>query len=402
MAIEITALIAISLLVCGIIFLMQRIKVNSLEQSLNSANTLLNEKDEVITQIKASEQRIDTERKEALSRIQPLESEVADLRADKKHSDSVLNEEKRRNNEEVVNLKARINSLETKRSENEAQLVRYEENEKSRRDECDKKLNQLDDQIQHYKDKKKKLHEEQEEKIEASFLAQQELWKKHEELVELKVRELCQKHQAEYVDKDRFPHRGKPDNLIKICDELVVFDSKAPGKNNSDNFFNHIKKQAESAEKYAKYDGVRKEIYFVIPTGMMNSLNQSYFQFPKYNVTVINIDALDPIIRELKKIENYAFTEEFDPEDRDKIVSIIGRLSKNLKRHVEINNDLTKKDLHLISEIDLLPENFLAETKKIEKVTKVNPTSDRGKDIDVNALIKNHKEIQSKYDSINI
>ena len=52
-----------------------------------------------------------------------------------------------------------------------------------------------------------------------------ETWSKHQENAKSAIKNICNKHTIEYIEK--VPFKGEPDNTIRICDEFVVFDAKS-------------------------------------------------------------------------------------------------------------------------------------------------------------------------------
>jgi predicted nucleotidyltransferase len=84
--------------------------------------------------------------------------------------------------------------------------------------------------------------------------------------VENNLKAICKKNVIEYIDKEKLPFKGKPDNTIKINDEFVIFDAKSPERDELNNFGKYIKIQTESVKKYIKEPGVKKDIYLVVPS----------------------------------------------------------------------------------------------------------------------------------------
>ena len=119
--------------------------------------------------------------------------------------------------------------------------------------------------------------------------------------MEEKIRKICQESLIEYVDKENVPFKGKPDNAIKICDEFVIFDAKSPGSDDLSNFPAYIKQQTESVKKYIKEEGVKKDIFLVIPTNTVDVVSKFSFNMADYNVYVVTEDALEPIIMSLNQ-----------------------------------------------------------------------------------------------------
>ena len=67
-----------------------------------------------------------------------------------------------------------------------------------------------------------------------------------------------------------------------------------------------------------------------------------------YNVFVITIDSLEPIILSLKKIEEYEFAEQLSPEERDNICRIIGKFAHTTKRKIQVDQFFTNQFIELL------------------------------------------------------
>ena len=70
---------------------------------------------------------------------------------------------------------------------------------------------------------------------------------------------------------------------------------------------------------------MRREIFLVVPTNTHDVVEQFEYKLSDYTVYVISIDALEPIILSLRKIEDYEFAEQLSPEERENICRVIGK-----------------------------------------------------------------------------
>lgn len=201
-------------------------------------------------------------------------------------------------------------------------------------------------------------------------------WNNHEGNVKSIIKNISNKHIIEYIEK--FPFKGDPDNTLKICDEFVIFDAKSPGADDLTNFPNYLKDQAEKAKKYAKQEGVKKDIFFVVPTNTLEKLTQFVFNLGDYDVFIISIDSVEQIILSLKKIESYEFAEMLSPEERDNICRVLGRFAHLTKRRIQIDSFFAKQFIELAykSEADL-PKEFFNKVIEFEKSEKLNPPVER-------------------------
>lgn len=204
-----------------------------------------------------------------------------------------------------------------------------------------------------------------------------ETWSNHEENVKARIKAICMRHAIDYVEK--VPFRGNPDNTLRIKDEFIVFDAKSPYGDDLTNFPNYLKSQVEHAIKYVREEDVRKEVFLVVPTNTLDSLNHQFeHKLADYTVYVISLDALEPVILALKKIEEYEFADQLSPEERENICRVIGKFVHLSKRRIQIDGFFAKQFFELVyrSEADL-PKELLDKVVEFEKSEKLNPPIER-------------------------
>ncbi|HET7898306.1 MAG TPA: hypothetical protein VFL47_11560, partial [Flavisolibacter sp.] len=239
-------------------------------------------------------------------------------------------------NMEVSTLRERI--LNTQK---ELQLAREEVIERKKEDEF--RQQRYSEEIASLQDIKQQILEERAREVQqrheeeiARLTALKETWATHQSDVQGKMKLICQKHTLQYIDKA--PFRGEPDNTLQICDEYVVFDAKSPAGEDLKNFPQYLKLQAEAARKYAKLEGVKKDIFLVIPTNTLYAVNQFVYNMADYDVFIVSVDVLEPLILSLSKLEDYEFAEQLSPEDRENICRIIGKFAHLSKRRIQIDS----------------------------------------------------------------
>jgi len=284
--------------------------------------------------------------------------------------------------------------------EKERELAAFKESEISRQQQYEHKITELNSLKQQIDDDRRRIQKEREQEIENHYNQMKELWKDHEKQVELILRNICTRHQIEYIDKEKVPFRGKPDNSIKICDEYIIFDAKSPASDDLDNFPLYLKNQAESVKKYIKENNVHKQIFLVIPSNTLHKINQFFYNMAEYDVFIITIDSLEPILLALKKIEDYEFAEQLSPEERDNICRIIGKFAHATKRRMQIDSYFCSEFINILNNCYSLPEDIKKKTVEFEKADKMNPPLEkRAKEISIQKLEKeitrNKKEIEA-------
>ena len=237
-------------------------------------------------------------------------------------------------------------------------------------------------------------HKARQEELERKQQRLRQTWQTHQENARNKIRQIAEKHTVTVVDK--FPLKGEPDNVLLICEQYVVLDAKSPGGEDLANFGTYLKTQAEAAGKYTKQEGVFGQLYFVVPSNTLESLPQTVFRFVDYTVYVIPVEALEPVILSLMKVDEYLNVKEISPEDRRNIFVILGRFAHLTKRRLQVDQFFANESLSLATETEnRLPEEMRREVAEIEKSVRLNPPQERTtKEIGLNALSTQHKKIE--------
>ena len=223
-----------------------------------------------------------------------------------------------------------------------------------------------------------------------------ETWLNHETNVQNRIKVICSKHGVDYIDK--VPFKGSPDNTLKINDEYIIFDAKSPANDDLSNFPSYIKNQAESVKKYVNEEGVRREVFLVIPTNTLERIEQFEYRLADYSVYVISHDSLEPIILALRRIEDYEFAEQLSPEERENICRVIGKFIHLSKRRIQIDGFFAKQFFELVyrSEAEL-PKDILDIVVEFEKSEKLNPPIEkRAKQISLKELELDNNKLKSE------
>ena len=237
-------------------------------------------------------------------------------------------------------------------------------------------------------------HQARQEELERKQQRLRQTWQTHQENARNKIRQIAEKHSVPVVDK--FPLKGEPDNVLLICEQYVVLDAKSPGGEDLANFGTYLKTQAEAAVKYTKQEGVFGQLYFVVPSNTLESLPQTVFRFVDYTVYVIPVEALEPVILSLVKVDEYLNVKEISPEDRRNIFVILGRFAHLTKRRLQVDQFFANESLSLAAETEnRLPEEMRKEVAEIEKSVRLNPPQERTtKEIGLGTLSTQHKKIE--------
>lgn len=299
-------------------------------------------------------------------------------------------------NTELSTLKERLlncqRDLQMAREEN-IQLKKEEEFRQQKYSEEIVSLQEIKQQL--VEERAKEVQQRHEEEL-ARLVALKETWAYHQADVQGKIKAICQKHTLTYVDKA--PFRGEPDNTLLICDEHVIFDAKSPAGEELKNFPLYLRAQAEAAKKYAKIEGVKKDVFLVVPTNTLAIINQFVYNLADYDVYVVSVDVLEPLILSLCRIEDYEFAKQLSPEERENICRIIGKFAHLSKRRIQVDSFFARQFIELAYKCEnSLPEDIHAKVLEFEKSEKLNPPQEkRAKAIPTKELETEHLKIETE------
>lgn len=321
-----------------------------------------------------------------------------------------LNKDLEHRKEKIMELQNSIKLLESKKdsvsSENielEKQLIAYKKLEEKKQEEYDSKVERLNTLRDQMEEDRLRIKEEREAEIAERFERMKQTWRLHESNVEQYVKGICKRHSVEYLDKDKLPFEGKPDNTIQIANQYIIFDAKSPQGEDLTNFPKYVQSETEKLKKYAKIPDVKKDLFLIVPTNTIEHIKQLFYNMSEYYVHVITIDSVEPVILTLKKIEEYEFAEQLSPEDRDNICRIIGRFAHATKRRIQVDQYFTDEFIDILTKTSHLPEEILEQAVKFESSGKLNPPMERrSKKIELKKLEKDKNRQKRDAEAKNI
>ncbi len=277
---------------------------------------------------------------------------------------------------DLGNLSNKLEYLNNRITELNSKVSRFESIEEERKADYEKKISQLN-QVKNDLDAERiRLNDERVREKEEEFTRMKKQWSEHQNVVQQRIKMLCQTHLIKYIEQ--VPFRGNPDNTIEIFDEFIIFDAKCPANDDLTNFPKYIRAQTENIKKYAKQDSIKKEIFLVIPANTISTISQLTYNMGDYNVYVITTDSLEPIMLSLKKIEEYEFAEQLSPDERDNICRVIGKFAHTTKRKIQIDQFFANQFIELLVKCkNDLPEDILKTVIEFEKAEKLNPPPEK-------------------------
>jgi hypothetical protein len=276
----------------------------------------------------------------------------------------------------ISNLESDLRRINSEKSDLMTRVTRFEQTEQSRLEEFQKNVSGVNAVRTGLENDRQKINDEKIREKEVAFERLKQTWRNHEENVKNTIKNICQTQLIEYV-KD-VPFKGKPDNTINIAGEYLIFDAKSPASDDLENFPKYLKLQTESVNKYIRQENVRSDIFLVVPSSTVEVIKQFSYRMADYNVYIVTIDALEPIILSLKKIEDYEFAEQLTPDERENICRIIGKFAHTAKRKIMIDYFFSFQFLDIISKCNIsLPEDIYKSVVEFEKAEKLNPPQEK-------------------------
>ena len=306
------------------------------------------------------------------------------------------------NQNEITRLQGKIEGISHEAAKLKEEIAGLKESEVSLAKQYDNKMATLD-RIQNRIEGERKQEEEQRHLLEMQRVTSlKKYWAIHQESVKEIIKGICQKHVIDYVEKP--PFKGNPDNTIKICDEFVVFDAKSPGTEDLKVFYKYIKKQAEDMKKYAKQESVKRDVFLVVPSNTVDAIEQFSFNMGDYNVYVVTVDSLEPLILALRKVEEYEFAEELTPEERENVCRIIGKFAHTAKRRIQIDHFFQRQFLEVLIKCESdVPSDMLEKAVDFERAEKLNPPQERrSKLLPSKELVKETEKIRREAEAIDV
>ena len=320
-----------------------------------------------------------------------------------KHELDNINKGKEELIEEKRKLNIQMDNLKEKEKEQSNKLTGFETTKEQRQKDYEKNMEKLLKLEENFQRKEEKLEDTQEQERQDNFEMMKKQWRIHEDLVEQIVRKISSKYTISYLSKTDVPFKGSPDNCIQIAGEYIIFDAKSPKDDNLDNFPKYIKAQAEQAKKYIKEKDVKKDIFLVIPSNTVNEIKQFSYNMVDYSVYIVTIDALEPIILSLQKIEDYEFTDQLSPEERQHICRIIGKFAHTSKRRIQVDHFFAKEYIDILSKCYDLPKEILDGAVEAEKSGMLNPPMEkRAKQISEDKIKEDSERIKREAEAKNI
>ncbi len=289
---------------------------------------------------------------------------------------SDLNSQMQKQEARLMSLENDLSRQNREKSDLSAKIARFEQADQGKTDEFLRNISAVKAIQKGLEEERNRLNEERIREKEEYFEKMRLTWRNHENTVKAAIKNICKTHLIEYVEN--VPFRGNPDNTVMIAGEYVIFDAKSPAGDDLENFPRYLRVQTESVKKYTRQENVKNDIFLVVPANTLDVVSQYSFNMGDYNVYIISVDSLEPIILSLRKIEDYEFAGQLTPEERENICRIIGKFSHTAKRKIQVDNFFSFQFLEIMSKAGIdLPADILKSVVGFEKAEKLNPPQEK-------------------------
>ena len=294
--------------------------------------------------------------------------------------------------------------LQDKNEEFMATIQKWESWESGLAEKYKRKTDQLSDALASVDKNEKNKLEKENEKFNTKKLEDERTWQNWEATVENRIRLICDDNTLKYISQEDYPSSKKPDNSIEIANQFIIFDAKSPKSHDKLHAFKTT--ITLSINKMDKYSGdktldVSKDMYLVLPQVAIDIFDSKYNK-GDYTVHVVGLDALEPIILSLSKLQNYFIADKLTPEEKENLSRYIGTSNNMLKRVSFINNKVSEAINEHVIKSDYLPKDIAEKSKEHEKGHQLNITNQqKGGSIALETLVDETKKI-SLLNSLNI
>ena len=343
------------ILVATIVLIMLQLRVPKTEQN-GKAETLEKEKEEWIK-----------ERAELVARRDQRLSEMAKISSEfdlEKKAKSELEGKGKQLFAQMTACKSDIDFLQKEKLELKEQLSKYAAEKKQNEERQEMVIKNLSHAHEKFESEQKRVIHEDEEDQKQKLEARDRMWNDHENSVLSVLRDVCQKPEIafRFFDNNNLPEgfhgHFKPDFLVDFLGQYLYLDAKV---SRSENLEIYLKAQFKStAEKLKKFDGkIYKNVFFIVPTNAISTVRKRMEVIDGFTFFVVSPESIEPILTAYKRITEYEHIEEFDPEEREKIVEVLANLEHFIRNQNTANILFAQKAFDVLQKKDALSDDLL-------------------------------------------
>lgn len=244
------------------------------------------------------------------------------------------------------------------------QLSKYEAEKKQNEEKQETLIKNLSHAHEKFESEQKRVIHEDEVDQKKKLEERDRMWNDHENSVLSVLRDVCQKPEIafRFFDNNNLPEgfhgHFKPDFLVDFLGQYLYLDAKV---SRSENLETYLKMQFKStAEKLKKFDGkIYKNVFFIVPTNAISTVRKRMEVVEGFTFFVISPESIEPILTAYKRITEYEHIEEFDPEEREKIVEVLANLEHFIRNQNTANILFAQKAFDVLQKKESLSADLL-------------------------------------------
>ena len=233
-----------------------------------------------------------------------------------------------------VQLKADYKALARELEASQKKIAQYDAREEHREKEFQSSLAELRSSKQSWEEEKLRIRAEDAEKLRKEEEERDRIWAEHELSTIGRLTELCKAPECNFVYYSNtelpaeFDGSLKPDFMIELLGQYVIFDAKASKAKSLQIYINDTVKK--TVQKVKGNEKVARMIFLVVPTSAIHELKSHIVFQEGYTFYIVSREALAPILAGLKRISAYEFAEKLDPQEREKIIHLVASLDYHI------------------------------------------------------------------------
>jgi len=298
-------------------------------------------------------------------------------------------------------LESECQQLRERNAETTTRLAEHDEAAARREKEFQERIEKLERAEKKLESEQVRVQASEEARREQHIADRDRMWKEHEDAVYARLRELCQKPELAFTSyanndlPDGWDGKLRPDFMIEFLGQHIIFDAKM---SKSTNLEVYIKDQfKKTALKIKGNAHIYPTIFLVVPTDAISEIKSLYAYQDGISFYVISPEALAPILAAFKKISNYEFAEQFDPQERENVVKVLSRFEWFIRNQNAANILLAEQAIDVIEDKRVLSkdlqDDISAKRSEIKQPFKL-------KDADMKKLTKSLEEQAAKVNSL--
>lgn len=251
-------------------------------------------------------------------------------------------------------------------NEQKAEINQFKSKNEQREKEHDEKINKLEESRNALTQERQRIIEEEQKKRKIDEENRTRIWNEHEENAKLYMAGICRKSGIGLSSFDNknlpegFDNSIKPDFMVRLLDQYIIFDSKrSTGTNLQSYLANQAKSTAQKINKSQNSNDIYKTVFFVVPGIAIPDLKETYYLENGISFYIIPLEAFEPIIRTLKRLEDYDLADKYDPQERENIVTVLATFDNHIREQNAANTLMTMRGIQTLSSKEFIPSDVI-------------------------------------------